>query len=155
MFCLICSNMYAKFDRANVSILCAASDFTEARFLWRRSNGWQNAAFFFSETLWRQVHHKKYTKTLWSWQSFVRAENDKPQKKGLKSLAAGANAKVGIIRGGDLLYLFWSCHTLFFYREAMHFLIKEVNHFPELWHVVWLLATGPKQVVIKTLLARQ
>lgn len=70
------------FDKANVfSVLaadCASTDFTATRFSFdgKNKNG-TDVASIFTESLYRQVPHKKFTKTEGSRQRFVRVGTDK------------------------------------------------------------------------------
>ena len=81
---------------------------------------------------------KKYTKTEGSWQCFVRPGNDKLKKKGLKARRhRSRNAKLRIIRK-EIYCTYSKAVTPCLLQESNAVLIKEVNHFAELWHVVWL-----------------
>lgn len=120
--------------------------------LWRRNKSGEDVASFLSEWLWRQVLHRKYTKTEGSWQCFVRAGNDKLEKKGLKARRQRRkNAKkVRIIR--EEIYCAYSkaVTPFFLLKESNTVLIKEVNHFSRaLTCGVIAFSEAPNKVVIK------
>lgn len=76
------------------------------------------------------------------------AENDKRKRKASKPGGRGGNAKLGIIRK-EIYCAYSKAVTLCLLQESNTVLIKEVNHFPELWHEVWLPSPRANLVVIK------
>ena len=118
--------------------------FHRKRSLWRR-NGCRRRRCFLS--LWVALKTgtwKKYTKTEGSWQCFVRAGSDKQEKKkASKPGGSGGNAKkkkkknLRIIRK-EIYCTYSKAVTPCLLQGSNAVLIKEVNHFPELWHAVWL-----------------
>lgn len=82
---------------------------------------------------------KKYTETEGSWWSFVSAVKKKKkrevQEEGLGAWRQERECRRENNQEGDLLYLF----TPFLSLNRNAVLIKEVDHFWELWHVGWLL----------------
>lgn len=86
---------------------------------------------------------KKCAETEGSWRSFVSVgKSHEVPKEGLGACRQERECERENNQEGDLLYLF----TPFLSLNRNASLIKEVNHFQELWHVRWLLfllATKP------------
>lgn len=125
------------FDKANVSVLaadCTSTDFTGTSSLWGKNKNGTDIASIFSGSLYRQVLHKKFTKTEGSWQRFVRVENDKLKEKLRSPEAAEKMPNWEKSESRCNVLLFCSCHTLLSTgKETV--LIKEVSHLLKLWRV--------------------
>lgn len=133
-----------KCDRANGSVLeadCAAADFTESA-PFEEETAQERRCFLSLWVALKTGTWKKYTKTEGSWQCFVRAGNDKQEKKkASKPGGSGGNAKkkknLRIIRK-EIYCTYSKAVTPCLLQGSNAVLIKEVNHFTELWHAVWL-----------------
>lgn len=106
--------------------------FHSSSSLWRRNASRKDIASFSLWVALKTGTWKKYTKTEGSWQCFVGAWNDKLKRKASMPGGSGENAKLRIIR--EEIY----CTYLKAVATCNTVLIKGVNHFLQLWLVVWL-----------------
>lgn len=140
-----------KFDRANVSVLkadCVVADFTKTAPFEEETRAGKTLLPFSPSRSEDRYFRRNIQRQRGADSTLLGLKMTSWKRKASKPGGFGGNAKVRIIRM-EIYCTYSKAVTPFLLHKSYAVLIKEVDHFPELWHEMWLPFSRPKQVVIK------